>query len=448
MEGGLVMRPINLTMSAFGPYAGVQMLDMAQLGAEGLYLVTGDTGAGKTTIFDAICYALYDEPSGASRDARMMRSTYADVDTDTYVELTFDHMGKTYRVKRNPSYERRKKKGEGTTLQDAAAELYLPDDSVISNRTKVNSYLQELLGVDREQFSQISMLAQGEFKELLVAESGDRKTLIKCERLEFNIPGKSGEDFSNLPVVSKDKFITISQFALREVINQTIFSISDNENNKLMTGELFEVSNNKLSVVSLDGHRISIRYIELKGDNSDIKVVVPGKSLSDISKIMNGGVDDPVNIYFTDNNILFEFDNTKVVSRLIEGEYFRISHMLSVDYQIKMKINKREFLDSLDRATLLIKDSDKKPIRLSIDDRTLGLKISSLIGSLNEEIDIEKEGNNLVIGFNPKLIIDALRVIDDENVTIYFNNTKSPCVIKDDAETYIYLILPMGINEE
>lgn len=172
------MRPTNLTMSAFGPYAGVQMLDMAQLGAEGLYLVTGDTGAGKTTIFDAICYALYDEPSGASRDARMMRSTYADVDTDTYVELTFDHMGKTYRVKRNPSYERRKKKGEGTTLQDAAAELYLPDDSVIANRTKVNSYLQELLGVDREQFSQISMLAQGEFKELLVAESGDRQKIF------------------------------------------------------------------------------------------------------------------------------------------------------------------------------------------------------------------------------------------------------------------------------
>ena len=172
------MRPINLTMSAFGPYAGVQMLDMAQLGAEGLYLVTGDTGAGKTTIFDAICYALYDEPSGASRDARMMRSTYADVNTDTYVELTFDHMGKTYRVKRNPSYERRKKKGEGTTLQDAAAELYLPDDSVIANRTKVNSSVQGLLVEDGEQLSQISMLAQGEFKELLVAESGDRQKIF------------------------------------------------------------------------------------------------------------------------------------------------------------------------------------------------------------------------------------------------------------------------------
>lgn len=172
------MRPLNLTMSAFGPYAGVQELDMTQLGAEGLYLVTGDTGAGKTTIFDAICYALYDEPSGTGRDARMMRSTYADVDTDTYVELTFEHIGKTYRVKRNPSYERRKKKGEGTTLQEAAVELYLPDDSVIANRTKANSYLQELMGVDREQFSQISMLAQGEFKELLVAESSDRQKIF------------------------------------------------------------------------------------------------------------------------------------------------------------------------------------------------------------------------------------------------------------------------------
>lgn len=283
--------------------------------------------------------------------------------------------------------------------------------------------------------------------EIIIQTDSNYKTLIKCERLEFNIPGKSGDDFSVLPTVLKDKCITISQHSLREVINQTIFSISDNENNKLMTGELFEVSNNRLSVVSLDGHRISIRYIELNGENSDIKVVVPGKSLSDISKIMTGGVEDNVNIYFTDNNILFEFDNTKVVSRLIEGEYFRIAHMLLIDYQIKMRINKKELLDSLDRATLLIKDSDKKPIKLNIENDTLGLTITSLIGSLNEEIDIEKEGNNLAIGFNPKFIIDALRVIDNDYVTMFFNNTKSPCVIRDDESTYIYLILPMGINE-
>lgn len=283
--------------------------------------------------------------------------------------------------------------------------------------------------------------------EVLIDTNEDYKTTIRCEKAKFTISGKSGEDFSGLPSVAKNKCITISQFTLREIINQTIFSISDNENNKLMTGELFEVSNNKLSVVSLDGHRISIRNVELKGQNNDVKVVVPGKALSDISKIITGGVDDEVNIYFTDNHILFEFDETKVVSRLIEGEYFRISHMLSVDYQIKIQINKKEFLDCIDRASLLIKESDKKPIKLSIEDKLLKLKIDSLMGSMNEEIDIQKEGNNLIIGFNPKFLMDAIRVIDDDTISIYMNNTKSPCIIKDDEESYIYLILPMGIHE-
>lgn len=283
--------------------------------------------------------------------------------------------------------------------------------------------------------------------EINISVDSNSKTTIRCERLEFNISGKPGDDFSDIPVVSKDRSITISQFALREVINQTIFSILDNENNKIMTGELFEVEKNRLSVVSLDGHRISIRYIELKGQNSDVKVIVPGKSLSDLSKIMNGGMDDPVSIYFNENNILFEFDRTRVVSRLIAGEFFRISHMLSMDTQIRMKVNKKELLESLDRASILIKESDKKPIRFNIEDRTLGIKIDTLIGSLNEDLDIDKEGTNLVIGFNPKFIMDALRVIDDENVNIYFNNTMSPCIIKDDEGTYVYLILPMGINE-
>ena len=213
-----------------------------------------------------------------------------------------------------------------------------------------------------------------------------------------------------------------------------------------MTGELFEVSNNRLRVVAIDGHRIAIRNVELKDESQDVKVIVPGKALSYISKIVNGGVDDDVNIYFADNNILFEFDRTKVVSRLVEGEFFRIDNMLNVDYQIKFTINKREFLDCLDRSSLLIKESDKKPIKLTIEDNMLYLKIDSLIGSMNEEIEIHKEGSNIIIGFNPKFLMDAIRAIDDDDITIYMNNTKSPCVIKDEEENYIYLILPMGIG--
>ena len=282
--------------------------------------------------------------------------------------------------------------------------------------------------------------------EIHMDTNEDFKTTIKCEKSLFTIAGKSGEDFSSLPVVEKSKYITISQFTLREIINQTIFSISDSEYNNVMTGELFEVSNNRLRVVAIDGHRIAIRNVELKDESQDVKVIVPGKALSYISKIVNGGVDDDVNIYFADNNILFEFDRTKVVSRLVEGEFFRIDNMLNVDYQIKFTINKREFLDCLDRSSLLIKESDKKPIKLTIEDNMLYLKIDSLIGSMNEEIEIHKEGSNIIIGFNPKFLMDAIRAIDDDDITIYMNNTKSPCVIKDEEENYIYLILPMGIG--
>ena len=133
-----------------------------------------------------------------------------------------------------------------------------------------------------------------------------------------------------------------------------------------------------------------------------------------------------------------------VVSRLIEGEYFKINQMLSSDYETKVVINKKEFLDSIDRANLLIREGDKKPIIINITDGSLEVKVQSAIGSLNEDIDINKEGKDIMIGFNPKFLIDALRVIDDETVDIYLVNPKAPCFIRDKEENYIYLILPVN----
>ena len=175
-------------------------------------------------------------------------------------------------------------------------------------------------------------------------------------------------------------------------------------------------------------------------------VVVPGKTLIEISKILSGEVEDQVKIFFTDNHIVFEFDDTVVVSRLIEGEYFRIDQMLSSDYETKVKINKREFLDCIDRATLFVKEGDKKPIIITIDDTGMQLNINSQMGSMNEEIDIDKEGKDIMIGFNPKFLIDALKVIDDEEISIYLVNPKAPCFIKNEEESYIYLILPVNFN--
>ena len=295
-----------------------------------------------------------------------------------------------------------------------------------------------VIAIDAKIFSEIVRKLPD--SEIVITTDDNDQTLITCEKAKFQIAGKSGSDFAYLPYIEKNESILVSQYTLKEVIRQTIFSIADTESNKLMTGELFEVEDHILKVVSLDGHRISIRKIELKASYDHKKVVVPGKTLMEISKILSGDAESEVQIYFAENHIVFEFDQTVVVSRLIEGEYFRIEQMLSSDYETKVHINKKELLNCIDRATLLVKEGDKRPIIIQIGDDTMELKIQSQLGSMDEEIFITKEGKDLLIGFNPKFLID------DEEVTLYFMNSKAPCFIKDEKETYVYLILPVNFN--
>ena len=173
------MRPVYIRMSAFGPYAGIQELNMEELGAGGLYLIAGDTGAGKTTIFDAITFALYGEASGDSREAGMLRSKYADPPVPTEVELTFIYGGKTYKVCRNPEYERPTKRGTGMTMQKAEAELIYPDGRVVTKPKDVTAAVTELMGVNREQFCQIAMIAQGKFRDLIEKGTTERQKIFR-----------------------------------------------------------------------------------------------------------------------------------------------------------------------------------------------------------------------------------------------------------------------------
>ena len=335
-------------------------------------------------------------------------------------------------------------------LIDATTDIikFTANDMELGIETVVEGEIEKkgLVAIDAKIFSEIVRKLPD--NEVVIECDSNLQTTITCEKAKFSISAKSGDDFSYLPYVEKTEMITLSQFTLKEIIRQTIFSIADNESNKMMTGELFQIQDNMLKVVSLDGHRISIRKTELKDNYQPRKAVVPGKTLLEVSKILSGEAESEVNISFTNNHIVFEFDDTIVVSRLIEGEYFRIDQMLSSDYETKVKMNKRELLNCIDRATLLVKEGDKKPIIIHILDDLMELKIKSQIGSMDEEIMIEKEGRDLLIGFNPKFLIDALRVIDDEEVTLYLTNPKAPCFIKDDNETYIYLILPVNFNTE
>ena len=173
------MRPLHLTLSAFGPYAGQVEIPLEQLGERGLYLITGDTGAGKTTLFDAITYALYGEPSGDNRDPSMFRSKYAQPDTPTWVELVFSYGGQTYTVRRSPEYERPAKRGGGTTLQRAEAELHLPDGRLVTKTREVTGEIVNIIGLDRSQFAQIAMIAQGDFLKLLLADTRSRQEIFR-----------------------------------------------------------------------------------------------------------------------------------------------------------------------------------------------------------------------------------------------------------------------------
>lgn len=301
-----------------------------------------------------------------------------------------------------------------------------------------------IVAIDARMFSDIVRKLPEE--KVTIESDGNDTVLITCGKAKFEIAGKSGEDFSYLPSVEREEEITISQFTLKNVIQQTIFSIASNENNKIMTGELFEIKGDTLRVVSLDGHRISIRRVSLKEEGGVKKVIVPGKTLAEISKILSGEIDDMVRIFFGRNHLVFEMEGTRVVSRLIEGEYFNVDQMISSDYETKVTVDRQMLLSCIDRATLFVKEGDKKPIIVDIEEQGMRLSIDSPLGSMDEELPVEKEGRDLSIGFNPRFMIDALRVIEDDTITLYLVNAKAPCFIKDENLTYTYLILPINFT--
>ena len=280
--------------------------------------------------------------------------------------------------------------------------------------------------------------------EVVIETDDNYQTLITSENSVFHIVGKDPSEFLHLPMIEKEDPVVLSQFQLREIIRQTIFSIALNDSNRILTGEYLEIRENELRIVGLDGHRIAIRQLTLDKSYHEHKVIIPGKTLSELMKILTGEQDDLVSLYFTRNEILFEMDGTIVISRLIEGNYFRIDQMLSNDYETTVVLKKTDFMNSVDRAMLFTSEAEKRPLVLSVESNNINMKINSQLGSMSDTLEIEKEGKDLKIGFNPKFILDALRVIDDEKITVYFLNAKAPCFIKDEEQSYIYMVLPVN----
>lgn len=268
------------------------------------------------------------------------------------------------------------------------------------------------------------------------------------KNIDFEYTGRSADTFSDIPKFEIQNSFELKELSLKEIIRQTIFSISDNESNKTLRGELFDIKNGFLRVVSLDGQRVSIRRIEINDSDITKKIIVPGKSLNDLYNILGKETDDEVTLHFTDNHLIATFKNTTFVTRLIDGEFFNVDNVITKDYSTKMKVNKRSIYECVDRSTIIAREGDKKAIVFNIKDDIIDIHMNSSMGKMNEKMEIEKEGNDLKIGFNPKFLTDALKVIDDENIYLYFSSPKSPCFIRDDEETYTYMILPVNLSAD
>lgn len=281
----------------------------------------------------------------------------------------------------------------------------------------------------------------------VVLETGEKdQATVRCKKTKYNLSVKSAEEYTCIPDMERKNHVTISEFDLKEAIRQTIFSVADTSSKKAMTGELWEINGKELKIVALDGHRISLRKIKLKKEYEPRKVIVPGKTLAEIIKIIGGDPEKEIAVYFTENHIQFEIENTRAISRLIEGEYLKVEQLLSKDYGTKIKVQKKELQECIDRAGLLLKDDAKKPIILNIEENILSLEAVSNMGSMNESMFVVKEGEKLRIGFNPKFLLEMLRVIDDEEVFMYFTSAKTPCTVRDEKDSYVYLVLPLNLS--
>lgn len=279
--------------------------------------------------------------------------------------------------------------------------------------------------------------------------SNNNTTIIKSGKSEFKISGQKGEEFPLLPEIEKSTKIKINSINLKNMIRQTIFSVAQDETKPILTGELIEIKNEDFNIVAIDGFRVSFRKTNIENVYKDINVVVPSKTLNEISKILSDKNNDneKINIYFSDKHILFEINDCTIISRLLEGEFLKYEQIFTDEYTTQIEVNRLFFIQGLERATLVSKEIKKNPVKLNIESNKLTITSNADFGTSYEEINIETEGENLEIAFNPKYLIDALKSIENDEIFIQFTSPLSPCIIKDIRDNnYKYLILPLKLK--
>lgn len=288
-------------------------------------------------------------------------------------------------------------------------------------------------------------------KEIKISVNENRLLEIECEGSLYKLATMNPDEFPELPKINVDNSIEIEQTILKNMIRKTIFAVSTEENRPIFTGCLFEVTDNKLNVVAVDGYRLAIKSNVINEKANSFSSVIPGKTLNEVNKIISDSF-DTIKIGISRNQALFEMENCKLVTRLLDGEFLKYSNAIPATWETRIKVNKGNIQDCFERISLIsassIEKEKKYPVKVNIELGKVTISCANQTGDAKEELYVETEGKELEIGFNPRFFLDALKAIDDEEVYLEFGTNRSPCIIKPVADgNYIYMILPIKMKE-
>ena len=288
--------------------------------------------------------------------------------------------------------------------------------------------------------------------EINISVNDNNLLIIECQGALYKLATMNPEEFPELPKIEVEHSITLEQSALKNMIRKTIFAVSNDENRPIFSGCLFEVKDNKLNVVAIDGFRLALRTINLPVQVKDFKAVIPAKTLNEVNKIVSDSFED-IKIGVAKNQALFEMENCKLVTRILEGEFLNYNSVIPTNWQTRIKVNRTELLNSFERISLIsssvIEKEKKYPVKVSVDIGKMTISCTNQTGDAKEEVYISTEGQFLEAGFNPKYFLDCLKAIEDEEVSIEFGSNISPCLVKSvENGDYIYMILPIRMKND
>ena len=272
---------------------------------------------------------------------------------------------------------------------------------------------------------------------------------IECEGSLYKLATMNPDEFPELPKIDIENSIEIEQNVLKNMIKKTLFAVSNEENRPIFTGCLFEIENNKLSVVAVDGFRLALRSMFLQTSVNNFNAIIPGKTLNEVNKILTDSF-DLVKIGVSKNQAVFEMENCKLVTRTLDGEFLNYKNVIPSNWETRIKVGKNNLQNSFERVSLIsasaIEKEKKYPVKVNVDIGKVTISCTNQTGDAKEEIYVETEGKNLEVGFNPKYFLDCLKAIDDEEVYVNFGSSISPCIVKPiENNDYVYMILPIKI---